>query len=100
GIRDWSVTGVQTCALPICTEPVKAETPVVPWLPEPPAGVKVPVPVTTTPAGCASAWSKVSGISRLETIPPALLTLTVRNCNPVQIGRASCREREESSGGG
>src|SRR5438046_8044415 len=30
GIRDWSVTGVQTCALPICS---RASVRVSPWMP-------------------------------------------------------------------
>src|SRR5262249_59886420 len=78
GIRDWSVTGVQTCALPI-------------W----------------SPPGSA-------GNARPPFRPPSLekwlrrdTAMTVRTawkggaCGPVyQIGRASCRERGESSGGG
>src|SRR5262249_58880298 len=43
GIRDWSVTGVQTCALPI-PEPVGPPEPVVP-----PAPVEPPEPVTSRP---------------------------------------------------
>src|SRR5207249_12256995 len=86
GIRDRNVTGVQTCALPICSIPVGCDV----WKTDDPALRKRleqtysqdkparRVPVTATVAGRAGG--------------PLTLTFT-------EIGRASCRERGEMRGG-
>src|SRR5438046_10730418 len=71
GIRDWSVTGVQTCALPIYARQA-ADEPVA-------AGKRV------------GARPLARRQLRDET--------AVRDHALVQIGRASCRERVENSGG-
>src|SRR5699024_11729006 len=73
GIRDRNVTGVQTCALPI------------PLLGEPAAdgGGKAPIPPRESPRHFAD--------RRDESVIVGYYT-SRRKC---QIGRASCREREE-----
>src|SRR2546430_12472020 len=82
GIRDLTVTGVQTCALPISLTGGSYVTGIVEsphgvcWLKgEPPAPSMTMIPFTRP--GLASATSQPNG-------PPA-------EC--VKIGRASCRER-------
>src|SRR5262249_57737709 len=77
GIRDWSVTGVQTCALPILLQ-------------------RIPERLA---ARCASlhpsqrsrAASRQAGA--LTAMPPISPTVALR-----KIGRASCRERVEMAG--
>src|SRR5258706_11039315 len=65
GIRDWSVTGVQTCALPICTEMTVVAAMVLQRL------------RLSVPEGASA--------------PRPVLQVTLRPST--QIGRASCRER-------
>src|SRR5256885_10129857 len=78
GIRDYKVTGVQTCALPIFAVPRGL------------AGLPNPViPSQTTP---------VRRIRQTDFPVNALVTLggtseTVRILSVAKIGRASCRER-------
>src|SRR3712207_9104353 len=67
-MRDIGVTGVQTCALPISTG--------VPWKPR---RAKTVTALATTPARRASAVERAGGVWVTE------------------IGRASCRERVETS---
>src|SRR5262249_57870893 len=87
GIRDWSVTGVQTCALPICPVPEFA-----PW-----CEGKRPVSRTsrseaacppTAPranSGTGPSSRRCTGcVSRGDTAAPG-----------AKVGRASCRERVE-----
>src|SRR5262249_59175920 len=99
GIRDWSVTGVQTCALPICQG----------WLNE----LKVDTGAT---AGL------LADLARQKSVPPLTLvhldTLTDADATAAlqapnlaglsdagcfggmsQIGRASCRERGQTAAG-
>src|SRR5256885_4453242 len=78
GIRDYKVTGVQTCALPISTEtPVALKTlTVAPGIGAPPA-MLVTVPDTPPPA------------ARAKSIPDVV----VPTVTAIEIGRASCRER-------
>src|SRR5262249_57246434 len=73
GIRDWSVTGVQTCALPICAlrRVFAYSRPYWPNL----VGAAVAL---TVAAGTVLALGQ--GLRRL-----------------IEIGRASCRERVESA---
>src|SRR5262249_57820241 len=83
GIRDWSVTGVQTCALPISDPDAAGQ------VPEPaPAAVQVDrvagqgVPAGGVPGG---AGGQVAGVN---------LFLVRPDQDPApEIGRASCRER-------
>src|SRR5262249_61754999 len=76
GIRDWSVTGVQTCALPISGQ---RSAP--------------PIPAPLTCAGVTTYKAvKVSGARSSDLV--AIFGVGG------QIGRASCRGRGERSGGG
>src|SRR5258706_12127304 len=79
GIRDWSVTGVQTCALPICNEYMYqelAKANISDPQPADPQYLPSPAPDTCTRCPCASRDR------------PCSAPWTTR-----QIGRASCRER-------
>src|SRR5262249_58584976 len=75
GIRDWSVTGVQTCALPIFTRRNDR-----------------------TLAGDGKFVANRDQW-RIRAIGPDR-ELQVENLRSGEIGRASCRERGEISGGG
>src|SRR5207245_3181681 len=84
GIRDATVTGVQTCALPIYPgrhDPLRSRTVHV----APPGIVATRVPVLGLPrrscAGPRHAWIGMESVL-------------------CKIGRASCREREERGGAG
>src|SRR5260370_21120013 len=79
GIRDSSVTGVQTCALPI--SPARA-----PSREGRRAGAAVPAhpPAPPRPRGRR-------GTAAMKRIAAAVLALAA--CKATQIGRASCRER-------
>src|SRR5699024_11627466 len=73
GIRDRNVTGVQTCALPICT-----------------------ASSTTAPAATRALSPTVKGPSTLAPAPTSTLLPRVGWRLPwsfPEIGRASCRER-------
>src|SRR5688500_19475470 len=82
GIRDYKVTGVQTCALPISLRPSDNTDSLRRIVPEDTAARTTPPPTTVAsiPSSTASALS-----------PPTTVAST-------EIGRASCRERGESSG--
>src|SRR5699024_11687192 len=80
GIRDRNVTGVQTCALPICTG--SSESPVTPSRGPSPEEITRPELPTCGMSGWMIAWR-----------PPTAWITT-------EIGRASCRERVEIRGGG
>src|SRR5262249_59071174 len=84
GIRAWSVTGVQTCALPIwrtSRADTSAERGSLPCARSRPFQVSLPSP---------------SPERRTPSRPVRLSGISMR---PVEIGRASCREGGESSGG-
>src|SRR5207249_8755842 len=91
GIRDRNVTGVQTCALPISISDLSwlfLQRPVLcPKRPPPPAIV--------CPISFRSSWRRRRPKSRAPRSGPALKP---RSKSP-KIGRASCREREKSTGG-
>src|SRR5256885_4135445 len=78
GIRDYKVTGVQTCALPISARIISAALRL--------AGrtLNLSRPCRTPPASRASPRTS----SVLPTMLPVIDALT-----SVEIGRASCRER-------
>src|SRR5262249_59762941 len=82
GIRDWSVTGVQTCALPISDAAGRVVQPNGP-------GVS---PSRRRPAASAARRSA----ARSGTAAGCARSAARR----IQIGRASWRERGESGGGG
>src|SRR5262249_57438428 len=90
GMRDWSVTGVQTCALPIlqaARKPAEMLFPV--------SGVLAKTPEET--------WRRYGPLFRLHStarISPELLAALAQvegAGNPAEIGRASCRESGEVS---
>src|SRR4051794_41891114 len=82
GIRDGRVTGVQTCALPI-------SRPVVPAAPP-------PARAGTTGRGARRGARRAGAHARGTHADPHAAAAGF----PLQIGRASCRERVEISGGG
>src|SRR5262249_58666745 len=100
-IRDWSVTGVQTCALPIfpnlesratgCLFSASRVVVVAPPL-ENEAGAW-PLPGRADPP---------SGGGGAGSLPPQIpaVSHTPRHTRGSEIGRASCREKGESLGGG
>src|SRR3712207_8038516 len=89
GIRDIGVTGVQTCALPISGEPGLE-----PLENEPLEQLPVPSQRHAPLVVVVAAVERVA--PRPRTTEPAVLALD-RSAEgaapPVQIGRASCRER-------
>src|SRR5262249_61331359 len=87
GIRDWSVTGVQTCALPISDRRQVARAGGEQRQPHPIALVRAQAAVGPALPG-----------HLLQVDDP--LAAGERRRQPDKIGRASCRERVESSGGG
>src|SRR5258706_1363585 len=83
GIRDWSVTGVQTCALPICQ--VRRD-----------GQVKVGGIGVTFQGIYAGATQNLTVTSNLTgPVGPGVTPASVVLVNeiPGEIGRASCRER-------
>src|SRR5690606_40107420 len=90
GIRDFHVTGVQTCALPISKRHLTELEAV---LEAGPYGTALSAGATGTagPVGSAGAGGRLARRAPGPRPDPA-----VRR----QIGRASCREREKMEGGG
>src|SRR5262249_57967180 len=86
GIRDWSVTGVQTCALPIWVSPSTTATSRRP-------SAAPTVRRKRAPSRTRTETGRWRGI--LGRVPQAALPTL-----GAEIGRASCRERVWSSGGG
>src|SRR5207302_3251022 len=83
GIRDFHVTGVQTCALPISTSPGS----------------------TTSRTGDVARMQRngfVPVVVEPGDVEPTKLVIVLRNAagRQVEIGRASCRERGEIAVGG
>src|SRR5690606_40092987 len=97
GIRDFHVTGVQTCALPISgtqplhdmPEPLSMEKPV----PEFPSGFETDFRAVE-PIGTRASGS--SGVSQATTSARGALG---EGAATVEIGRAACRERGENEEG-
>src|SRR5439155_10465542 len=87
GIRDGHVTGVQTCALPISSC----------WLPRPPAGRRTK-PTTAPSRADLLAQQELRQLPPHDARVPGGHQRDGRGA--VEIGRASCRERVEISGGG
>src|SRR5690606_40931207 len=96
GIRDFHVTGVQTCALPISQRFFLGSLRHERLLSRPdgrvnhhPAGCDARVPVgPTSPPG---------GTRLTAPPPPAEHPRNLPTTRPAKIGRASCRERAEMS---
>src|SRR5258706_10559816 len=81
GIRDWSVTGVQTCALPICA-------------------IRRPRPCPRSSLLFGAALAALAPTARGQLAPTTRVDVdsagTESNSfsmDPSKIGRASCRER-------
>src|SRR5262249_60063720 len=89
GIRDWSVTGVQTCALPILIDQAMVGRQVWP-------GVDVTYERTGT-TGLKGTYH-LSGEADASVVRLLWRGADVRIAE--EIGRASCRERGESGGVG
>src|SRR5262249_56752508 len=98
GIRDWSVTGVQTCALPIFLVG---------------RAVEVAVGNAVRLAGIAGQARLVQGehreavdqivvapVERAAAVYPVVEGEAIEQVNGLEIGRASCRERGYDSGVG
>src|SRR5256885_5937248 len=84
GIRDYKVTGVQTCALPIS--------------PSPSHGWRRTMQTCTEarPGRVALSWQEASMTTSVSAGKAASLQLDIRRVpmrQPLEIGRASCRER-------
>src|SRR5690606_40896147 len=85
GIRDFHVTGVQTCALPIC-------------LPEAPARPMPVLGVTGTGGAGKSSLVDELVLRFLQDFPDqrvGILSIDPTRRRTGEIGRASCRERGE-----
>src|SRR5262249_59106445 len=84
GIRDWSVTGVQTCALPICNwiDLIKLEG----------CGSRTLAELISWQCLSRAYMETPEGQAGVDVIQQIL-----RDAN--EIGRASCRERVEDSVG-
>src|SRR5205807_3004937 len=92
GIRDYKVTGVQTCALPISylIAPYDPDT----TSPKPTLRGATQVPWDKDVASLAMMLLMNVPIGRPDSASQNWLG------GPVEIGRASCRERVEGGGGG
>src|SRR5690606_39586718 len=97
GIRDFHVTGVQTCALPISSVPRSGTRPgrVGTGSRRTPATTSRPA-VTEEPGLAGSSRRAVSGFAP----GPVVGRWSERADTPLKIGRASCRERVYSSEAG
>src|SRR5688500_20313598 len=80
GIRDYKVTGVQTCALPIFAETSFFSG-------------------STCLRSCFSQFTLPSVVEMLAIFDDGCLSPTLRRAGRSEIGRASCRERGEIGGG-
>src|SRR5262249_59464450 len=85
GIRDWSVTGVQTCALPICQL----------LLMSPVLLLKAVTPVASSARSAALRPQRGSSTTRAWFTVSLIVEERTSTCD--EIGRASCRERGERS---
>src|SRR5262249_56676488 len=94
GIRDWSVTGVQTCALPISSnlQPVQRR--------DSTASPESRQRPRKAEAIAAAPRASRRGGRRASPLPAPAAGKRGPCAAREQIGRASCRERGEGSGGG
>src|SRR5262249_59710619 len=86
GIRDWSVTGVQTCALPICRDRAQVERRL--------------YGLWRRHAGRQGSGVVVAAQAHPQRADQADAVGRLRFRLRLQIGRASCRERVKMSVGG
>src|SRR5690606_39875903 len=86
GIRDFHVTGVQTCALPICLRGEGVEAPVILWA--------VAREIRQL-ANISQQYSQGTPLDRaFSQARPPVWDKRKPLVSKAQIGRASCRERE------
>src|SRR5262249_57135138 len=95
GIRDWSVTGVQTCALPIFPILIKNSR-------SPASFFSAPHSLKTNPARAARRRARPRRFPHRHLVRVTrtrylvlLVRPTIANKTLAKIGRASCRERVE-----
>src|SRR5690606_40080481 len=94
GIRVFHVTGVQTCALPIsiiCT-PYTARI-----IRSRVLGLATRTYVRAARVAGMSAWKTLRVHILPHTLPLAVVQCVLLSAGAMQIGRASCRERDEDS---
>src|SRR5690606_40948773 len=99
GIRDFHVTGVQTCALPIFVWASILGFGPTPWRGARPAMAPPPVPrppLPTMPAAHAAATGAYPAPPSFPAVPGQAATSSP---SAPEIGRASCRERQWSRRG-
>src|SRR5205807_5591011 len=94
GIRDYKVTGVQTCALPIL---IVAELGVA-SVSELGASPPIAPPMVSADVALPNVPSTVQVCGAPNTTPAAIVAVPLLAA--IEIGRASCRERGWSWGGG
>src|SRR5256885_9526887 len=87
GIRDYKVTGVQTCALPICRRRAGRRSDNGPEAPRPDPPEAAPVPPARAPVLSPARVSRLAQATWYRGPRPA------RGRGGHEIGRASCRER-------
>src|SRR5207248_5887030 len=98
GIRDRTVTGVQTCALPIlAAHPIIFANPDPEITPEDAKAVRDDVIVAT---GRSDYPNQVNNVLGFPYIFRGALDVRATTINEAKIGRASCRERVEGWGVG
>src|SRR5690606_39984458 len=97
GIRDFHVTGVQTCALPIsATQPVEPTLARATATPAPTQEITETAAPTATPVPTIAITDKLlKGLN--ITIRHPFYDASDEFNQMIQIGRASCRERVRSS---
>src|SRR5256885_14075669 len=91
GIRDYKVTGVQTCALPICRAEASSHS----------FGLAVRIPLGASKRNAPLVEAAMTALNVAEAAErqfkdrqqAALTTARLTEANAQQIGRASCRER-------
>src|SRR5207245_4847233 len=87
GIRDATVTGVQTCALPIFQAPCRLQ--------RADGRRKYFCKSGSSSSSCVAGSGSVTYSSKSALIPVNPLRVTPTMVNGIQIGRASCMERVE-----
>src|SRR5262249_58625216 len=93
GIRDWSVTGVQTCALPICEGHVFAYSVDADSIYAVPTEIADPVKAASSLCGALGDCTFADRQALAERIRRGRAFVYVRRQVTPEIGRASCRER-------
>src|SRR5207244_9715130 len=93
GIRDDLVTGVQTCALPICSRTLEYLSKILPRLPQ---GVNTELGPDATGVGWVFQYAVVDPSGRHNLADLRSVEDWYLRYHLQEIGRASCRERVSS----